>query len=302
MAPAGPETLPGCLRMTPSSAPLQTANFWFVPVGLQPLAVNIVNVFWKVRLSSISTASRLHLGCTSAYLGCTSAAPRLHLGCTSAAPRLYLGCTSAAPRLHLGCTSAIIARAARRRAGHIHLPTAAHRREVAPSARRGADKVRLARRYRAAGKTRPLPGDGLAPQGLGGAHVRRRQTGGRAAGPGAVRGRDSRPPRACRGRGSTLRARGLSHAAASPPCLDPSEPSLGRVSTCLGYISDTSNPATLFRVPLDCKVSRCRCVYVEGAGHAGATDDRLDLRAELAAWRREVIEVSRKEPTTAATV
>ncbi|EOD12556.1 hypothetical protein EMIHUDRAFT_115697 [Emiliania huxleyi CCMP1516] len=49
-------------------------------------------------------------------------------------------------------------------------------------------------------------------------------------------------------------------------------------------------------------VSRCRCVYVEGAGHAGATDDRLDLRAELAAWRREVIEVSRKEPTTAATV
>jgi len=217
-------------------------------------------------------------------------------------PRLHLGRTSAAPRLHLGCTSVIIARAARRRAGRIHLPTAAHRREVAPSARRGADEVRLARRHRAAGKTRPLPGDGLAPQGLGGAHVRRRQTGGRAAGPGAVRGRDSRPPRACRGRGSTLRARGLSHAAASPPCLDPSEPSLGRVSTCLGYISDTSNPATLFRVPLDCKVSRCRCVYVEGAGHAGATDDRLDLRAELAAWRREVIEVSRKEPTTAATV
>ena len=33
----------------------------------------------------------------------------------------------------------------------------------------------------------------------------------------------------------------------------------------------------------------CRCVYVAGAGHAGATDDRLDLRAELAAWRREVI-------------
>jgi len=66
VAPAGPETLPGCLRMTPSSAPLQTANFWFVPVGLQPLAVNIVNVFWKVRLSSISTASRLHLGCASA--------------------------------------------------------------------------------------------------------------------------------------------------------------------------------------------------------------------------------------------
>ena len=30
-----------------------------------------------------------------------------------------------------------------------------------------------------------------------------------------------------------------------------------------------------------------------GAGHAGATDDRLDLRAELATWRREVIEPSR---------
>ena len=30
-----------------------------------------------------------------------------------------------------------------------------------------------------------------------------------------------------------------------------------------------------------------------GAGHAGATDDRLDLRAELATWRREVIEPGR---------
>jgi len=35
-------------------APLQTANFWFVPVGLQPLAVNIVNVFWKGFLSLLN--------------------------------------------------------------------------------------------------------------------------------------------------------------------------------------------------------------------------------------------------------
>ena len=38
---------------------------------------------------------------------------------------------------------------------------------------------------------------------------------------------------------------------------------------------------------------RClpRLHLVEGAGHAGATDDRLDLRAVMDAWRREVVGV-----------
>ena len=38
---------------------------------------------------------------------------------------------------------------------------------------------------------------------------------------------------------------------------------------------------------------RClpRLHFVEGAGHAGATDDRLDLRAVMDAWRREVVGV-----------
>ena len=34
-----------------------------------------------------------------------------------------------------------------------------------------------------------------------------------------------------------------------------------------------------------------RLHFVEGAGHAGATDDRLDLRAVMDAWRREVVGV-----------
>ncbi|EOD29320.1 hypothetical protein EMIHUDRAFT_99740 [Emiliania huxleyi CCMP1516] len=71
---------------------------------------------------------------------------------------------------------------------------------------------------------------------------------------------------------------------------------------CVAGTADLRVPAADEARRFEREVSRCRCVYVEGAGHAGATDDRLDLRAELAAWRREVIEVSRKEPTTAATV
>ena len=48
------------------------------------------------------------------------------------------------------------------------------------------------------------------------------------------------------------------------------------------------------RVPAESEVRRIkreapdglvRCVLVDGAGHAGVTDDRLNLRAEMAAWR-----------------
>lgn len=36
--------------------------------------------------------------------------------------------------------------------------------------------------------------------------------------------------------------------------------------------------------PAECK---CEVHLVEGAGHAGATDERLDLRAVIERWRAE---------------
>ena len=36
-----------------------------------------------------------------------------------------------------------------------------------------------------------------------------------------------------------------------------------------------------------CRARGCRVHLVEGAGHAGALDGRVDLRAVMDAWRRE---------------
>jgi len=58
---------------------------------------------------------------------------------------------------------------------------------------------------------------------------------------------------------------------------------------CVAGTADLRVPAADEARRFEREVTTCRCVYVEGAGHAGATDDRLDLRAELAAWRREVV-------------
>ena len=57
---------------------------------------------------------------------------------------------------------------------------------------------------------------------------------------------------------------------------------------CVAGTADLRVPAADEARRFKLEVPSCRCVFVEGAGHAGATDDRLDLRAELAAWRSEM--------------
>ena len=64
---------------------------------------------------------------------------------------------------------------------------------------------------------------------------------------------------------------------------------------CVAGTADLRVPAAEEARRFEREIPVCRCVYVEGAGHAGATDDRVDLCAELAAWRREVVDTSTEQ-------